>query len=440
MQGYTVCCVDATTSGSSETASAHGKRPKKDSEAVKTALCSQRKKIGLDREMSPVEGRSRGYNLGYGLGGMGSSGGSGGLPFTSSTRAPLAKSQAQKGDFERIEADFLDTLAQPLQNEGSSEAATIGKLRKRARAKWASVPLATQLAELRTDLEQSYRNTVYCSQIITQEDGQLKTHYCGNRWCILCNRIRTARLINGYEPVLKGWDDKWFVTLTLENCSGEALPGVLDGMLRAWQSSRSRLNRTLGLRLVALRKIECTSRRDDDYHPHIHAVVQGRATAEALVDAWLKFAPKWTGRDAQRAAQDLKECDEGALLELFKYFTKLSTNGKRIPAARLDVIFQAMKGRRVFQPCGFTLSEADDLEEIEVEGSTPAISQLDQDVLWWWDQLLADWVDEETGECLTGHSPPEDERGRPEDREPEHHQPNTSLGSKRSVPLGISVS
>jgi hypothetical protein len=194
----------------------------------------------------------------------------------------------------------------------------------------------------------------------------------------------------------------------------------------------------LGLRLVALRKIECTSRRPDDYHPHIHAVVQGREAAEALVDAWLKFAPKWTGRSAQRAAQDVKECDEGALLELFKYFTKLSSDGKRIPAARLDVIFQAMRGRRVFQPCGFTLPEADDLEEIEVEGSTPAISQVERDVLWWWDQSLADWVDEETGECLTGHSPPDDERGRDRGREQEPYQPNTSDGASRSVPLGLS--
>lgn len=320
----------------------------------------------------------------------------------------------------------LDTLAQPLQNGGSDVEPTLKKLRKRARAKWRTVPLAVELAGLGSELEQSYRNTVYCSHCLRQEGDRLEAHYCGNRWCLLCNRIRTARLINAYEPILKGWGDRWFVTLTVENCTGDRLPAVLDGMLRAWQSCRSRLNRTLDCRLVALRKTECTSRREDDYHPHFHAVVQGREAAEALVEAWLKFAPKWTGQRVELAGQDVRECDENGLKELFKYFTKLSSDGRRIPAGRLDVIFRAMKGRRVFQPCGFTLPDEEDPEELEVAGVTPAVSQLGREVTWTWDQEEADWIDEATGECLTGHEPPEASPPSPRDGSPPRAESRTA--------------
>ena len=191
--------------------------------------------------------------------------------------------------------------------------------------------------------------------------------------------------------------------------------------------------------------IECTSRREDDYHPHIHAVVKGKEAAEALLEAWLKFAPKWTGQKVERRGQDVSECGEGALIELFKYFTKLSSDGHRIPVRRLDVIFTAMKGRRVFQPCGFTLSEEEDLEEIELDESTAAISQLGRDVLWSWDQEVADWIDGETGECLTGHSPVDDHQSYKSTsstgaqswgaEKPKPYQMTTAIGLSGCVPL-----
>lgn len=276
-----------------------------------------------------------------------------------------------------------------------------------------TTPLAAALADLRSELERSYRNTIYCASLIEQgADGKLRTRYCGNRWCLVCNRVRTARAINRYEPRLAEWSDRQFVTLTLPNVRGDALRDTLRGMrecvVLCWKSIR---RRRPGVR--ALRKLECTHNVvRDDYHPHYHLVVEGADVAHALVDAWLERNP-----NAVRAAQDVRPCDDGALREVFKYFTKLTVkagtreDGKRaiIRPVHLDAIFRALKGSRVYQPMGFAAPvPKGEGEDDDVRGdATAATSRLGEDVLWEWLQSLHDWVDLSTGECLTGYEPGE---------------------------------
>jgi hypothetical protein len=100
----------------------------------------------------------------------------------------------------RADARPLDKLAQPSQRtpRDSKE-----NLRKRARAKFLSLPLAVDLAELRSPNEKSYRNTIYCASVLVQTpDGKLTGRFCSTRWCLVCNRVRTARLIYAYGPEL----------------------------------------------------------------------------------------------------------------------------------------------------------------------------------------------------------------------------------------------
>lgn len=286
------------------------------------------------------------------------------------------------------------------------------KFQKRARAKFITTPLAVSLAELRGELEKSYRNTVYCAAFIVQEDGALQSKYCGNRWCLVCSRIRTARAINAYLPVLQEWADPHLVTLTRRNVAGEVLPVALDEMLKAFNSCKRSIKRTEGLEFRAVRKTECTyNAQRDDYHPHFHVIVEGRQQAELLRDKWVE---RYRG-EAEIAAQDVRPCDESSLMEVFKYFTKLTTKAttgeRRItPPEALDVIFRAMRGRRVWQPVGFTLKADEDAQiegdELEVKGS-PAFKRSAERVLWEWEQDLADWVDLRTGEALSEYQPPE---------------------------------
>ncbi|HEV7594721.1 MAG TPA: protein rep, partial [Gemmatimonadaceae bacterium] len=183
----------------------------------------------------------------------------------------------------------LDTLAQ-LGQRSSQRAPSEARparseiLLKRARAKYFSTPLAINLAKLRSPLEKSYRNTVYCSATLSQEDGKIVGSYCGNRWCMVCNRIRTARAIHRYMPIVESWPDKYLVTLTLKNVPAAELPKRLDLMVKAFQATKLAMRRTDGIKLVALRKLECThNARTDEYHPHFHVVVAGTDSARLLV-------------------------------------------------------------------------------------------------------------------------------------------------------------
>ena len=298
----------------------------------------------------------------------------------------------------------LDTLAQPCQSS-ESDAARL-KLAKRARAKYATLPRAVSLAELRTPLEKAYRNTVYCSNTLRQSsDGTISSRYCGNRWCLACCRIQTARSIRRYGPELDTWGEKMFVTLTIPNDSGDRLGEWIDLILRAIPQMSRAIKRTDGLEFRAVRKLECTFNfRRGDYHPHLHLIVEGRAQAEALVGRWLELFPT-----ARRAAQDIRPCRPGEAKELFKYFTKLATKASDgtslpIPVEALDVIFAAMRGRRVYQSVGFTLPKSpaqDEEAPLGRTGRTAAPSRIGESITWDWSQESADWLDGRTGEFLT---------------------------------------
>lgn len=298
----------------------------------------------------------------------------------------------------------LDTLAQPCQAATDKQR---GKLSARALAKHASVALSVSLAVLGTGLERSYRNTFYCAGILEQHaDGRLTGKYCGNRWCLVCNRIRTARAMGEYLPVLECWIDPHFVTLTVPNVSEDGLLMTISEMLVAITAIGRAIRRTDGLAFRAVRKLECTFNYSTGlYHPHFHLIVEGGSTGATIVARWLKRFPR-----ANRSGQDLRPADNRSLKELFKYFTKLSTNTspterRRIPPVALDVIFHAMRGKRVYQSMGFTLPRSDELRDegaMETAPTTQALSRRGEYIRWEWSQHLADWLDFSTGDLLTG--------------------------------------
>jgi hypothetical protein len=274
-----------------------------------------------------------------------------------------------------------------------------------------SKPLATALAEtakrVGSALQQSYRNTIYCNSQLAQDGGKVTGRYCGNRWCITCSRIRTALAMNRYMPVLRLWRDRKFVTLTLRTVPAAELDRTLDEMLAAFTTVKRAITRTDALAFKALRKLECTYNREtDEYHPHFHVTVEGERAAAQLVARWLAHF----GERAEEWCQNIRPADDDASLpEMFKYFTKLVTKSRMMPPAALDVIFRSMRGRRVYQPVGFTLPAElpDDEGELPTDAGTAAISRPAEQILWTWEQSASDWIDRETGECLTGYQPSE---------------------------------
>ena len=306
----------------------------------------------------------------------------------------------------------LDTLAQ-LGKKSAETPLKLENLKKRARAKYAQTNIVTALTDYaKTNslkLEKSYRNTLYCCEKIEQSGQVLKGKYCSNRWCLVCNRIRTGKLLNKYEAPLKDLKEKHFVTLTIPNVPANELRYAIDEMQRVFKQI-SEVFKKRKTPIIGLRKIECTYNvRRNDFHPHLHIVVSGEAIANQLMIEWLDRFP-----DASLKGQDVRPADEHSCKELFKYFTKLLAKDKRVmkPEA-LNTMFEAMVGLRIFQTLGAFGKpiEIDSSVDTDVDDSIKDIqaeeySELTSDVTEWkW--LKHDWVNIFDSRALTGYTPSE---------------------------------
>lgn len=276
-------------------------------------------------------------------------------------------------------------------------------LQKKAKKKYLSKGIAYHLYYKADDspLHKAYQNSMYCADILSpnKQQSKLTAKYCKNRWCPLCSSIRIAMLINGYAPQLKELNEPYFVTLTAPTVPAEELPERIELFGKAFRqivnNYKARKNGMKGIR-----KAECTVRPNDLYHYHFHVIIDGKANAEFLVKRWLEIVP-----GALPQSQDLRPANEGSYIELFKYFTKLVAKDKRTGAReivdykRLDIIFQALRGKRTFQPFGGLKPVSEDIDEEELEANI----LISADSIFKW--ITDDWVNLETGECLTGFKP-----------------------------------
>lgn len=291
---------------------------------------------------------------------------------------------------------------------------SIEKINKRARAKFTQEPLLRALIGLNTRYQNRYIDTLNCSELIYREGGKLKSRYCRNRWCKVCNRIRTGLLINGYSEALENMPDKQFVTLTIKNVGAEKLRPAIKQMLktcRKIQERRRKFDKLPGIN--AIRKLECTFNPDNNtYHPHFHFIVSSLEEAEYLKKAWINFYP-----EANEKAQDIRPAYNSA--ELFKYFTKLTsktslearkyksgtikiTNEYIYPEA-IDIIFQAIEKIRIIQPMGKITMVKDEIDELQAEDIDETISQEEADTFYLWSNHY--WFSPYTGTVLSSFKP-----------------------------------
>ncbi len=282
---------------------------------------------------------------------------------------------------------------------------TLAQLRKRSRNKFISNGVVFRLVDVKfSPLRKSYWNTFHCARDLDQEGHKIKGKYCNNRWCNQCNRIRTANLMNGYTPLIKKMYDPYFVTLTIPNVLGVQLSDAMELMHKRFKQLRDRL-RKAGMSVIGLRKLECTyNAKRNDYHPHYHLVISGADVAKQIVSDWLAYYP---GADIR--GQDIRPADENSTKELFKYFTKMVSKNEAgetgFHVESLDVIFQAMRGKRVFQPMGIKKIS----EEVEKEQTNIHLELPYNYKSWQFDDKRGDYVDR-SGQPMTGYIPTETAR------------------------------
>jgi len=205
------------------------------------------------------------------------------------------------------------------------------------------------------------------------------------------------KLIKGYKDVLNNLNDPFFVTLTVPNVSDIELKSMIIEMFKELKKIQKVFQKRK-TNIIGIRKIEYTyNTRLKNYHPHFHLIISGKIIAETLVSEWLKRFPS-----SNMKGQDIRKADSNSILELFKYFTKVVTGKGKLQGIYIkpmDVIFNAMKGRRVFQPLGVKKRVSEDIEEIQAQEYDIEETQA---VFSW---KVNDWVDERTGELLTGYVP-----------------------------------
>jgi len=263
------------------------------------------------------------------------------------------------------------------------------KLRKRAKAKGITIGFVKELLKLDSPLQDSYKRTLFCSSTLLLQDGNLTTRYCNNRWCYVCNRIRTAKLIDGYEPILLALPELRFVTLTRPNVPGENLNQEINELTAGFRKIRDRL-RKRRLLTKGVRKLEISHNQEtNEFHPHFHCAISGEIEALALVKEWLIEFPT-----ADQSAQDNRPADKLSLKELFKYCSKISAN----TAAVNDIIFQAIRGKRLVQPMGGIRRISEEVEDLQSSDYSSLLPAGDDVFIWGGE--LEDWISTEFGYFL----------------------------------------
>lgn len=273
------------------------------------------------------------------------------------------------------------------------------KYQKKARAKATTNAVVFQLVDVKSPLTKSYWQSYHCNNIQLQEGSKITSKYCNQRWCLVCNRIRTAKVINGYSEPLSKIKEPQFVTLTIPNVPAKELKTALESMVKSFTKIRKNIAKTYGTKIIGIRKTECTyNPKRNDYHPHYHLIIEGKETAHNLVSLWLKQYPK-----ADIKGQDIRPADKNSMLELAKYFTKVVNKDKFYPK-QMDIVFRAMKGKRTFQPLGIKKDVSEDIDEIqsqEIDFKPNVVSEI-----WGYEKEVYDWVSA-SGETLTDYNPTE---------------------------------
>jgi hypothetical protein len=225
-------------------------------------------------------------------------------------------------------------------------------LQKRARSKWFSQQIVNELQQIPgSPLKEYYENASKCNCLLKQNNNKITAKYCNTRVCNTCNRIRTAKLMNGYILQFSQFDRLEFTTLTRPNVKESELRNEVELIIKKASNIIRILREKRNIDISGIRKIEITYNAiADTYHPHLHILTNGYG--KEIVELWLKQNP-----EANIKGQDYREATKESLNELFKYSTKFldkSSNKAEMDfyVKPLDNIMIALYKKRTFQPFG----------------------------------------------------------------------------------------
>jgi len=313
----------------------------------------------------------------------------------------------------RIEGSALTISGKGVQKSNSVQ------LEKWAKRKLISQSMSLNLVDVakrkgKPDMVKRYWNTYHCINRFYSGGETLHAKYCKNRVCTICSANRKAHLINKYYPLVKGWNDAHFVTLTIKAIPAKHLRRYFKGMTKELgkilANQRKRMLRKGCTQLRGLRSLECNfNPKARTYNPHFHLIVETKEMADILVTEWLKRFPK---KYAVSWAQKVLKIDsiENNLIEIIKYGTKIFTEmdlkykkskgvSRYVYISALDNILTAMSGTRIFERFGL------DVKPEAKPKSTIQTIVLEEFV---YNANIHDWFNPKTGEVLAMYVPTSD--------------------------------
>jgi len=261
----------------------------------------------------------------------------------------------------------------------------------------------------------SFWNTYHCQNKLISSEDRLYGVYCKNRFCTLCCSIRKAEIINTYLPILRKWEDPYFVTLTVKSPPlkhlTKMMAKVVEGFGQIIEKHKKRSQRNKGNKLVGIKSLECNFNPiKRTYNPHLHLIVQNEEMAKLIIEEWLI---KWTPRFSNAKAQHMRKVEnkERDLIEIVKYGSKIFTDpdikykpksikDHKVYISALYNIYCAMENHRIFDRFGFNLPKT---EKSIIENSIT----LDEYQEWVFDDKATDWKNTDNELSLTQyHMPP----------------------------------
>jgi hypothetical protein len=271
-------------------------------------------------------------------------------------------------------------------------------LEKRAVRNYLSVKIKVALSKLsESSLHYAYVNSLSCTKVLVQVKDELKTIYCGSRWCPVCGAIRTAKMIEGYLPVIeKEFKQPRFVVVSVPSPFGWELRDTVKEMNKGVRRITDNLRKTYKVKIKAVKKIEVTYNKETGtYHPHLSFLIEGKVPAHQFIKLWLKEFP-----EASVMGQYNEKANKNSIKELFKYTVKLVADSD-IEVKALDVIFCSLFGMRTIQPIGIKKIVPDE-NEVMNDLQSQKIEIAPDSARWEWNQEKSDWFNMATGIALTG--------------------------------------
>ncbi len=280
---------------------------------------------------------------------------------------------------------------------------------KRNKKKIISQKVAIMLKEY---AEQNYpRDKMFVRKMIRQircssyievlSNGNVTSHYCKEKTCLVCNSIRAAKFLDKYKNSIEKRAFIYHNVLSIKNPNDENLKSEIDKMFKFFNQSSLKRNpryKELNKMTGYVRTFETTfNSRAKSYNIHFHCLIAGDYENEVveygnlLIEYWLKYF----GDKASLKAQYLKK-QEKSILENFKYLFKLKDITKNeIPM--LYTFLKAVHNKRLFSVKNIE-AEKKDKTEYEKNKYSNKISSLAQS--FHYHIKSKNWIDPKTGEIF----------------------------------------